>query len=139
MAISTLPAPVQSTWAAIEGRLGHRPVAEVVPEGAMALLDAVVQKTSDIAFERWPTNTTEDRAYRAHFWKLQLLQQLANSGRKAEAGLYACYLHEYVAATLRGDEIVQPDDVLEIPHVPHYGGHLRAARDAYIACSCSLR
>jgi hypothetical protein len=128
---------VKATWTAITARIKARPETEVVPEAAMDYIDAVVTQSSDIAFERWPTNSEEDRAHRAHFWKLCVLQSLRTDGRATEAGVFAVYLHELIAATIRGDAATGMDDDFTVD-IPNYGGHARAAHDAYMACTASL-
>ena len=127
---AVLDVEVQKTWIAIQSRLEHNPVSQVVPETAMELLDAVVNHYSDEAFGEWPTQNQYDRANRAHFWKQKVLQVCP----EGQQGLYAVYLHEYIAATLRGDA-AEMDDV---SNVPHYGGHARASHDAWVACTASL-
>lgn len=127
---AALDIEVQKTWMAIEARIDRHPVAQVVPEEAMDLLDAVVDHYSADAFDKWPSNNQYDRANRAHFWKQKVLQVCP----EGQQGLYAVYLHEYIAATLRG-AAADMDDVVD---VPNYGGHTRAAHDAWVACTASL-
>lgn len=126
---TALDVEVQKTWMAIEARIDRNPVAEVVPASAMELIDAVVDYYSHAAFNEWPSNNQFDKANRAHFWKQKVLE-VCPAG---QAGLYAVYLHEYIAATLRGTNAYTDPG-----YVPNYGGHARAAHDAYVACTASL-
>jgi len=126
------PVEVESTWRAIQGRSSRTPQFQVLPEDAMKLIEAIVMRNHDDAFDMWPTFSTSDKKCRVHFWKEKVLAAVDSEKR----GIYAVYFHEYVAATDRGT-YSEPEE-LEMPSVPSYGGHARAAHDAWVACTASL-
>jgi hypothetical protein len=122
---------VEETWTAIQGRIEKSPVFQVVPEEAMATIEGVILLNHDEAFDNWPTFSEQHKKNRVQFWKMKVLRTVPTE----KAGIMAVYFHEYVAASLRGDAAESDDDG---PVIPSYGGHVRAAQDAYIACTVSL-
>jgi hypothetical protein len=128
----------RKTWKAIEVRMAHEPVAEVVGEDAIATIEDVVMSTHDAAYDLYPTNSFEDRIQRIQFWK----QAVLGAVQDGKAGIFAVYFHEYTAASLRGQAAAPgpsgfTDD--EPSRVPSYGGERRAQYDAWVACTASLR
>jgi hypothetical protein len=123
---------VEATWAAIQGRISRHPTFQVVAEDAIHTIESVIMLNHDEAFDRWPTNALGDKKCRVHFWKEQVLESVENNKR----GLFAVYFHEYVAASIRGEMAMSDDD--DSPTIPSYGGHARAAYDAYVASVASL-
>lgn len=125
------PVEVEATWTAIQGRASRSPKFQVLPDEAMALIEAVIMRNHDEAFDNWPSFSTSDKKCRVHFWKQRILAAVEQDKR----GLYAVYFHEYVAATDRGT-YAEPEDDYE--RIPSYGGHARAAHDAWVACTASI-
>lgn len=125
---------VEQTWAAIQGRIGRHPTFQVVAEDAIHTIESVIMLNHDEAFDRWPgdkeKNMLRDKKCRVHFWKEQVLESVENNKR----GIFAVYFHEYVAASIRGERAMSDDG----PTIPSYGGHARAAYDAYVASVASL-
>lgn len=122
---------VEATWTAIQGRISRSPKFQVLPEDAMATIETVIMRHHDEAFDLWPGFSVSDKKHRVHFWKSRVLDFVEPEKR----GLYAVYFHEYVAATDRGT-YAEPEE--DLSPIPYYGGHARAAHDAYVACTASL-
>lgn len=128
----------KKTWRAIEARMAHTPVAEVVGEEALATIESVLMENHDEAYDLYPTNSFEDRICRIQFWKDAVIE----ASLPAKAGIMAVYYHEYVAASLRGQAASPVPTVFTDEtesRIPSYGGERRAQHDAYLACTASLR
>lgn len=125
------PVEVENTWTAIHGRIAKVPQFQVLPQDAFETIEEIIMASHAEAFDHWDSYSEEHRKYRAQFWKNRVLAAVEPEKR----GLYAVYFHEYVAASTRGDAAEMEDEPMTIPS---YGGHARAAHDAYIACIVSL-
>lgn len=128
----------RKTWKAIEVRMAHEPVTEVVTEEALATIEDVVMSRHDEAYDMFPTNSFEDRIQRIQFWK----QAVLGAVQDGKEGIFAVYFHEYVAASLRGQSAAPVPTVFtddEPGRIPSYGGERRAQHDAWVACTASLR
>lgn len=126
------PVEVASTWAAIQGRIEKSPTFQVVSEEALATIENVILANHDEAFDRWPKFTDEHKKYRVQFWKAALIDAVPAE----KAGIFAVYYHEYIASIERSER-GSAEDEAAMP-LPSYGGHARAARDAWMACTASL-
>jgi hypothetical protein len=121
---------VESTWASIQGRISRNPTFQVVDEDAIATIESVIMHHHDEAYDSWPSFSLADKKCRVHFWKGCVLDAVPDEKR----GLFAVYFHEYVAAIERGEQSEEDEPGC----IPSYGGHARAAHDAYVACTASL-
>jgi hypothetical protein len=117
------------TKKAILIRTAHTPVFEVVPEHVIKMFDHVIEQTSADAIIAHP----DDKWGQIEFWKSEILSRVLPKLRGQVAGFF----HEYIAATLRGDDGLNMDPY-GFDAVPPYGGESRAQYDAYMACSASL-
>ena len=125
---------VEKTWTAIQGRIGRNPVFQVLPDEAQATIESVIMVNHDEAFDRWPSFSLVHTKCRVHFWK----EKVRAAVPAAKAGIFAVYFHEYVAASTRGEMAGVEDDESSCSMIPSYGGHARAAHDAWVACTASL-
>jgi hypothetical protein len=123
---------VAETKQSILGRVFKRPEFVVVPEHAIKLFDRVIEQREAEALRLFPDNEWE----RIQYWKEEIMELTLPKLR----GVIAGYYHEYIAALMR-------NDVLEVEADP-YGFSERqyneyaevvAQRDAYLACTASLR
>lgn len=122
----------EKTWTSIQGRIDHSPSFQVVSEDALELIESVIMHNHDEAYDRWPTFTVEHQKCRVQFWKNRVLDAVPAD----KAGIFAVYYHEYIASLERARSKEFEDD--EPVNIPSYGGHARAAYDAYVACTASL-
>lgn len=122
-----------ATKNAISQRALRTPVFAVVPEHAIKLFDRIIEQTETEALTLHPDNQWE----RIQFWKNKILTRVLPSLR----GVVAGYYHEYVAALLRNDtletELDDPYAFSDRAYNPH--AETIAQRDAYLACTASLR
>lgn len=126
--------PIAETRQAVLGRVHKRPEFAVVPEHAIKLFDRVIEQTETEALRQFP----DDEWGRIQFWKEEVMELTLPKLR----GVIAGYFHEYVAALMR-------NDLLDIEPVSDefgfngraYNPHAEAIaqRDAYLACTASLR
>jgi len=126
-------AETEKTWTAIQGRIDRSPTFQVVPEAALELIESVIMRNHDEAYDRWSTFTVEDQKRRVQFWK----ECVRDAVPADKAGIFAVYYHEYIASLERArcKEFEDEDGLMPIPS---YGGHARAAHDAWVACTASL-
>lgn len=124
---------VAATKQAILGRVFKRPEFVIVPEHAIKLFDRVIEQREAEALRLHP----DDEWGRIQYWKEEIMEVTLPRLR----GVIAGYYHEYIAALMR-------NDVLDIETDDPYGFNTRpyneyaeavAQRDAYIACTASLR
>jgi hypothetical protein len=122
-----------TTKQAILGRVRRRPEFAVVPEHAIKLFDRVVEQRETEALRLYPDDMWE----RVQYWKEAVLDVTLPSLR----GVIAGYYHEYIAALMRNDVLdIEADDQFGFNdrlYNPH--AELVAQRDAYLACTASLR
>lgn len=124
---------VTETKQAILGRVHKRPDFAVVPEHAIKLFDRVVEQTETEALRQFP----DDEWGRIQFWKEEVMEVTLPKLR----GVIAGYFHEYIAALMRNDLLDVPvDDEFSFSDRPYneYAEAI-AQRDAYLACTASLR
>ena len=119
----------EKTWNAIHGRIAKVTQFQVVPLDALETIEAVIMRDHDEAYDNWPTFSIDDQKCRVQFWKDRVLADVPADKR----GLFAVYYHEYIAAIERSQDAEYEDVV-----IPSYGGHARAAHDAWVACTASL-
>lgn len=124
---------VEATWTAIQGRIDRRPTFQVVDEDAIALIESVIMKNHEEAFDLFPGFSLDDKKQRVQFWKDRVIDAVL----PAKAGLFAVYFHEYIASIERANAASFDEDD-EPTLIPSYGGHARAAHDAWVACTASL-
>lgn len=108
---------------AILGRVHKRPAFSVVPEHAIKLFDRVIEQNEAEGLRQFP----EDEWGRIQYWKEEIMKLTLPKLR----GVLAGYYHEYIAALMR-------NDICGLrPHNPN--AEAIAQRDAYLACTASLR
>lgn len=122
----------EKTWTSIQGRMARHPVFQVLPEEAQETIENVIMLNHDEAFDRWPSFSLGHKKMRIQFWKDRVLDAVEVEKR----GIFAVYFHEYIAASIRGEGASAEDD--DVSAIPSYGGHARAAHDAWVACTASL-
>lgn len=123
----------EKTWTSIQGRIDHSPMFQVVPEDALELIESVIMRNHDEAYDRWPTFAVDHQKCRVQFWKDRVRDAVPGD----KAGIFAVYYHEYIASLERARFKEFEDEDQHMP-IPSYGGHARAAYDAYVACTASL-
>lgn len=124
---------VTETKQAILGRVHKRPEFAIVPEHAIKLFDRVIEQTETEALRLCP----DDEWGRIQFWKEEVMEVTLPKLR----GVIAVYFHEYIAALMRNDLLdVAVDDEFGFNGRPYneYAEAI-AQRDAYLACTASLR
>lgn len=124
---------VAETKQAILGRVFKRPEFSVVPEHAIKLFDRVIEQNEAEGLRLFP----DDEWGRIQYWKEEIMELTLPKLR----GVIAGYYHEYIAALMRNDVLsVTTDDEFGFnsrPYNPH--AEAIAQRDAYLACTASLR
>lgn len=124
---------VAETKQAILGRVFKRPEFSVVPEHAIKLFDRVIEQNEAEGLRLFP----DDEWERIQYWKEEIMEVTLPKLR----GVIAGYYHEYIAALMRNDVLsVTTDDEFGFtgrPYNPH--AEAIAQRDAYLACTASLR
>jgi len=124
---------VAATKQAILGRVFKRPEFVIVPEHAIKLFDRVIEQREAEAVRLFP----DDEWGRIQFWKEEIMEVTLPKLR----GVIAGYYHEYIAALMRNDVLdIETDDPYGFNGRP-YNEYAEAVaqRDAYIACTASLR
>lgn len=129
----SLPMTIEATKQAILGRVHKRPEFVIVPEHAIKLFDRVIEQRESEALRLFP----KDEWRRIQFWKEEIMELTLPRLR----GVIAGYYHEYIAALMRNDLLdIETDDLYgfnDRPYNPY--AELVAQRDAYLACTASLR
>lgn len=125
---------VAATKQAILSRVFRRPEFSVVPEHAIKLFDRVIEQNEAEGLRKFP----KDEWGRIQFWKEEIMKVTLPQLR----GVIAVYYHEYMAALRRNESlaVVPGDDefgFMSRPYNPH--AEAIAQRDAYLACTASLR
>lgn len=127
------PEAVTATKHAVLGRVFKRPSFAVVPEHSLKLFDRVIEQRETEALRLFPDNEWE----RVQYWKEEIMELTLPELR----GVIAGYYHEYIAALLRNDvlevETEDPFGFNDRPYNPY--AETVAQRDAYLACTASLR
>lgn len=124
---------VAETKQAILGRVFKRPEFSVVPEHAIKLFDRVIEQNEAEGLRLFP----DDEWGRIQHWKEEIMDVTLPKLR----GVIAGYYHEYIAALMRNDVLaIETEDEFGFNNRP-YNPHAEAIaqRDAYIACTASLR
>lgn len=124
---------VAETKEAILRRATKTPLFAVVPEHAIKMFDRIIEQTETEALSKHP----KDKWARIQFWKDKIMSRVLPRLR----GVVAGYYHEYVAALKRNDTPeVELDDSYGFSSRPYneYAEAI-AQRDAYLACTASLR
>ena len=124
---------VAETKQAILGRVFKRPEFSIVPEHAIKLFDRVIEQNEAEGLRLFPA----DEWGRIQYWKEEVMELTLPKLR----GVIAGYYHEYIAALMRNDVLsVTVDDEFGFngrPYNPR--AEAIAQRDAYLACTASLR
>lgn len=124
---------VAETKQAILGRVFKRPEFSVVPEHAIKLFDRVIEQNEAEGLRLFP----DDEWGRIQYWKEEIMEVTLPKLR----GVIAGYYHEYIAALMRNDVLaIETDDEFGFNNRA-YNPHAEAIaqRDAYLACTASLR
>lgn len=122
-----------ATKQAILGRVHKRPEFVIVPEHAIKLFDRVIEQRETEALRLFP----DDEWGRIQFWKEEIMELTLPKLR----GVVAGYYHEYIAALLRNEVVdIETDDPFDFSGRPYNAqAEAIAQRDAYLACTASLR
>ena len=122
-----------TTKQSILRRVHKRPEFAIVPEHAIKLFDRVIEQREADGLRLFP----KDEWGRIQYWKEEILELTLPKLR----GVIAGYFHENVAALMRNDLLdVETDDEFGFANLPYnpYAENV-AQRDAYLACTASLR
>lgn len=119
---------VNETRAAIEARrVDAVKNVEVIPEYAFKMIERTIELNEAEALRLFPDDLWE----RVHYWKKQLLADVAETYRGRLAAMY----HEYIAKTLEGESLE-----LELATLNHVPGDIQARclAEAYATAAAGL-